>query len=62
MPGVVVQGNEEVRLLITLKDLSAEPAVLKQMGRAAREHAERHSFDAAFAETWRMYGDVTITG
>jgi glycosyltransferase involved in cell wall biosynthesis len=57
--GVVVQGNDAVSLLITLKDLLSQPVTLKTMGQAARQYAERRSFDAAFAETWKMYADLT---
>ncbi|MBI5571769.1 MAG: glycosyltransferase [Desulfomonile tiedjei] len=57
--GLVVQGNDEAGFLTALKDLVAAPAALKRMGQAARQYAESRSFDAAFAETWKMYGDVT---
>ena len=57
--GVVVQGNDEAGLLKALKDLVAAPAALKKMGQTARQYAESRSFDAAFAETWKMYRDVS---
>ncbi len=53
--GVIIPGDNEAELFKAINLLLADPARLKEMGRAARDHVQQRSFAAAFQASWKMY-------
>jgi len=53
--GVIVPGDDEEGLCNAINLLLADPDRLRKMGRAARNHVEQRSFEAAFQASWKMY-------
>ncbi|MBR9986664.1 MAG: glycosyltransferase [Desulfosarcina sp.] len=56
--GLVVKANCVQSILSAMATLTADPLKRMQMGRSARRYMEDRSFEAAFDETWDMYGAV----
>ena len=56
--GLVVKGNCVHAILSAMESLVADPRRRSEMGRAAREYMEDRSFEAAFNETWKMFGTL----
>ncbi len=53
--GFVVRGDDPLAFLAAVRKLTANPDLLAEMGRAARNYMEERSFEKAFDQTWRMY-------
>ncbi len=53
--GFRVKGNSERSLHDALKKMVANPDLIRQMGKAAREYMEKRSFETAFMKSWQMY-------
>ncbi|BBO68335.1 glycosyl transferase [Desulfosarcina alkanivorans] len=56
--GLVVKGNCARAILSAMESLVADSRRRSEMGRAAREYMEDRSFEAAFNETWKMFGTL----
>jgi glycosyltransferase involved in cell wall biosynthesis len=56
--GLVVEGNSEKSLLEGIETLLLDLQRLKEMGKAARRHAESRSFDIAFNKAWELYDET----
>ncbi|MFO7714547.1 glycosyltransferase [Desulfosarcina sp.] len=56
--GLVVKADCVESLFRAMADLVADPNRRLQMGRAARRYTQNRSFEAAFNQTWEMFGKV----
>ena len=56
--GLVVKGDCVRSLRDAMAALTANARRRTEMGRAARDYMENRSFEAAFDETWKMFGSV----
>jgi glycosyltransferase involved in cell wall biosynthesis/predicted metal-dependent phosphoesterase TrpH len=56
--GLVVNGGSVESLCNAMAALAADTRRRTEMGRAARDYMENRSFEAAFEETWKMFGSV----
>jgi glycosyltransferase involved in cell wall biosynthesis len=56
--GVIIRADCPNALLSAMASLVADPRRLSAMGKAARQAMENRSFDAAFSQTWEMFGQV----
>ncbi len=56
--GLVVKANCVQSIFSAMASLVADPRRRLEMGKAARHYMENRSFEAAFNETWDMYGIV----
>jgi glycosyltransferase involved in cell wall biosynthesis len=56
--GLVVKADCVESLFSAMAGLVADPNRRLQMGRAARRYTENRSFEAAFNQTWEMFGRV----
>jgi glycosyltransferase involved in cell wall biosynthesis len=54
--GIVVKADCVQSIFSAMASLTADPQRRLEMGRAARHYMEKRSFNAAFNETWEMYG------
>jgi glycosyltransferase involved in cell wall biosynthesis len=54
--GLVVKADCAQSLLDAMRKLIVNPRRRLDMGRAARDYMENRSFEAAFDETWKMFG------
>ena len=55
--GIVVPAHDGLSLAAAIRSLIDNPKKLRQMGKAARLYAEGRSFESAFEQTWKMYGE-----
>lgn len=53
--GFVVPGNDADSLMVAIEAFLTDPALLKRMGKAARQYVQERSFEKAFQATWKMY-------
>lgn len=58
--GLVVKANCVQSILNAMLSLATHPRRRLNMGRAARQYMEDRSFEAAFHQTWNMYGIVNV--
>jgi glycosyltransferase involved in cell wall biosynthesis len=58
--GVVIPAHDEAALAAAIRTLMNDPKRLRQMGRAARSYAESRSFESAFEQSWKMYGERDV--
>ena len=56
--GLVVKGDCTKSLAVAMQRLISDPAKRQKMGQAARQYMENRSFEAAFDQTWEMFGSV----
>jgi glycosyltransferase involved in cell wall biosynthesis len=56
--GIVVKADCIQSLYAAMAALISDPRRRSEMGRAARRHSNDRSFEAAFDETWQMFGNV----
>jgi glycosyltransferase involved in cell wall biosynthesis len=54
--GMVVEGGNARALCQVLAGLTGDSSLMRRMGRAARVYMEKRSFENAFLEHWRLYG------
>jgi len=54
--GLVVAGKDADALARALSELAGDRPLLRRLGRAARAHMEKRSFESAFLQHWRLYG------
>jgi glycosyltransferase involved in cell wall biosynthesis len=60
--GLVMPGDCAISIFEAMASLVADSRRRSAMGRAARHYMESRSFEAAFDETWEMFGVLTATG
>jgi len=53
--GFIVPGNDADSLRVAIEAFLTDPALLKGMGRAARQSVQERSFETAFQATWEIY-------
>lgn len=56
--GVIVEADSIAALLSAMEAMLSHPDQLTKMGKAARHIMESRSFEAAFNQTWEMFGRV----
>ena len=56
--GLVIEGGSTRALHEAMSSLVEDPQRRRQMGLAARKYMENRSFEAAFDETWKMFGMI----
>lgn len=56
--GRIVRAGDCEEILEALRSLLADPARLKEMGKAARRYVEDRSCERAFDETWEIYQGI----
>jgi len=56
--GLVVKANDGDSLVQAIRTLAGDRQLAKEMGHAARRYMENRSFNATFAQTWRLYEEV----
>jgi glycosyltransferase involved in cell wall biosynthesis len=56
--GLVVKGGSVRSLRDAMAALCVDARRRREMGRAARDYMQHRSFEAAFDETWKMFGSV----
>ncbi|WP_319405105.1 glycosyltransferase [uncultured Desulfosarcina sp.] len=56
--GLVVKANCSQSIFDAITSLVADPRRRVKMGQAARRYMEDRSFEAAFNETWKMFGTI----
>ena len=56
--GLVVKANCVQSIFDAMASLVADPRKRRQMGKNARSYMEDRSFEAAFNETWEMFGSI----
>jgi glycosyltransferase involved in cell wall biosynthesis len=60
--GLIVPGDKEEELALTIVDLASHPERLQMMGQAARAYVESRSFEDAFKASWEMYLEISLAG
>jgi glycosyltransferase involved in cell wall biosynthesis len=56
--GLVVAADCTQSILDAMQSLVSDPRRRQQMGQAARDYMEDRSFEAAFNQTWKLFGDL----
>ncbi|EKO41048.1 MAG: glycosyltransferase [Solidesulfovibrio magneticus str. Maddingley MBC34] len=56
--GVVVPAGDAEALHAAMAGLLADPELMRAMGRAGRDYAEKRTIDQAFEDYWKMYEDA----
>ena len=54
--GIIVKAGCERSIYDAMKTMVADPDLRQTMSREARKYMENRSFEAAFDETWKMFG------
>lgn len=54
--GLIIQADDSQALKDAVYLMTADPEMLRKMGRQARIYMEGRSFEQAFDQTWKMYG------
>ena len=56
--GLVVEGGSARNLFQAMKSMTQNGDSARRMGAMARSYTEKRSFEAAFMQTWDMFGDM----
>jgi glycosyltransferase involved in cell wall biosynthesis len=56
--GVVVPAGDAEALYTAMAGLLADPELMRAMGRAGRDYAEKRTIEQAFEDYWKMYEDA----
>ena len=58
--GLVAKADCTQSIFSAMKSLVADPRMRSAMGQSARRYMESRSFEAAFNETWKMFGSLNV--